>query len=513
MATTVARRARVDEGDVVAFLEDKAFGTLRRIDTQAAHIFLTEDRAWKIKRPVDLGFLDFSSPAKRRQALEAELELNRRTAPDLYLGVHAVTRDISGKLALNGTGEAVDWVLEMRRFSDDALLDRRAENHALNFDLLRRVADAVQRFHDQAEIAWDAVPEDDLRAVISGNDARFEATTAVLLRERTTALTRAHRTMLRQCEPLLGVRAARGRVRHVHGDLHLRNIAVIDGHTLLFDCLESDTRLATIDVTYDLSFLLMDLWHRGLCNEANAVYNRYVDLSPEDEDAGALLPLFLSLRAAIRAHVLATQALQGDDAAGLQARSYLDQAIDLIRPVKPCLIALGGLSGTGKSTLARSLGGLVGSAPGARILRSDVLRKRAAGLKPEQSLPRSTYTPAAAQKSYTRLADAAARQLENGVSVIVDAAFAEAEQRQAIVQVADRADAPFEGLWLRAGIETRLQRVRRRAHDASDADEAVARMQRDADLEDAGPWRTLVTNGAPEQVAADARGLLHQSLT
>lgn len=511
MATASAQCDIPDDRALVAYLEYEAFGHTKRIDTHAAHIFLSDDRAWKIKQRVDLGFLDFSTPDKRKAALQAELDLNRRTAPDLYLALHSLTRTDDG-FSIDGSGPIVDWALEMRRFPDDALLDHRAQTAQLDTPLLMQVAEVVQAFHDTAEIAWDAFPEIDLLDVIAGNDARFNAVVSVLPRKQTLALTGRQSSALHALTALLATRAARGRVRHVHGDLHLRNIAIIKGVPVPFDCLEFDTRLATIDVAYDLAFLLMDLWHRGLCNEANIVYNRYTDLSPEDEDAGALLPLFLSLRASIRAHVLATQALQGDEDARAQATSYLDLAIDLLRLAPPRLVAIGGLSGTGKSTVARMLGGLIGSAPGARILRSDVLRKRTAGLKPEQKLPRSAYTPEAAKKAYHLLADAVEGRLEAGTSVIVDAAFADRAQRDLLTGVAASIAVPFDGLCLYAALETRLERVRNRASDASDADEAVVRAQPEIDLAGDSRWNALAADGSPGTVAANARALLSHAL-
>ena len=494
---------------LVAFLQNRAFGPTRRIDTHAAHVFLSPDRAWKIKRPVNLGFLDFSTVEKRHHALQAELELNRRTAPQLYLALHRVIRTGPGAFAIDGDGEIVDWILEMHRFPDDALLAHIAEAGQLEPLLLVQLADAVLGLHREAAIVTGEDGCSDLWAVVEGNADRLGRLAEILPMERSHQLIHAHRTALLRHRGLLRARATAGRIRRGHGDLHLRNVAVIDDRPVLFDCLEFDEALASIDVLYDLAFLLMDLWHCGLRNEANTVHNRYLDLSAIDERGAVLMPFFMSLRATIRAHIAATRSLEGAEGARTEALAYLDLAIHLLDPARPRLVAIGGLSGTGKSTLARMLGGLVDQAPGARILRSDVLRKRALGLTPEAHLPVSQYTQAATERSYRGLRTEASRHLADGNSVIADATFADVGERIAMIDVALGAGIPFTGLWLEAPIETRVQRVRGRRTDASDADEAVARAQAEVELGDNEPWHILKVDDAPDVIAACARAMLH----
>jgi hypothetical protein len=372
-----------------------AFGrttNARRIETHAASIFLFEDRVWKLKRPVQLSYLDFSTPAKRHAALAEELRLNRRTAPELYLQLHSITSS-EGILALDGTGEVVDYVLEMKRFPDGALLADRASPGTLADSVWQRLTQSILRFH----AAEKPVPGLDgaarLRKIVEGNATSMARIPHYLDSEAADALTACHLAAIADNHALLDRRAHDGRIRHVHGDLHLGNIALIDGEPTMFDCIEFDADLATNDVLYDLAFLLMDLWERGMRHEANVVFNYYLDRSPEDEAALALLPLFMSVRATIRAHVMAVQAADrhGDNAAS-RARDYLMLAGQLMEGGAPRLLAIGGLSGTGKSTLARSIGGGIGRAPGARILRSDVLRKRLAGVTPETRLDGSAYS-------------------------------------------------------------------------------------------------------------------------
>jgi predicted kinase len=237
--------------------------------------------------------------------------------------------------------------------------------------------------------------------------------------------------------PTLAARAAAGRVRRCHGDLHLKNLCLWRGRVTPFDALEFDEALATIDTGYDLSFLLMDLWHRLGRAAANRVLNRYVARTGDAGLAGALPP-WLSLRAAIRAHA------EGGGVAGLE---YLALAEAALRPAAPRLVAVGGLPGTGKTRLARALAPDLGAAPGALVLRSDEIRKRRHGVPPEQRLPASAYAPAENAAVFAELAALAGEAVRGGHAVIADAAFLRPEERAAIEAAAS--GAPFRGLWLR----------------------------------------------------------------
>jgi len=276
---------------------------------------------------------------------------------------------------------------------------------------------------------------------------------------------------------LLDRRAAAGKVRRGHGDLHLRNVCLFEGRPTLFDCLEFSDELASVDVLYDLAILLMDLEHRGRADFANLVLNRYLDLTGEDEGLAAM-PLFLSSRAAIRAHVTAAsmqRAMQHEAKEGLaaEARSYLNLSGLLLRPRSCRLVAIGGLSGTGKSTLAAALAPSLG----ARVLRSDVIRKRLFGVAPEIRLPASAYTPKVSRRVYQTLRQEAAAALVAGYSVIIDAVSLKPAERQSLVAVAEAAGVPFTGVWLAAPSAAMLRRLRARRHDASDASPEVLAQQ------------------------------------
>lgn len=500
--------------DVEAWLQSgAAFAGGRpplRIDTHAASIFLAEDRAWKLKRPVRFPFLDFSTPDRRRAALEEEVRLNRRTAPDLYIGVHAINRTPDGILSLDGQGAPVDWLMEMRRFPDEALLAHRADGGALPNHLLQELADEIADFHAKAEIDRGGDGSGRLRAVVQGNAASMVRFSSLLDPSEASTLTARLLALVERHAGLLDARAEAGRVRHGHGDLHLANIAVIEGRPTLFDCLEFDASLATTDVLYDLAFLLMDLWQRRLRREASIVFNRYLDRSALDEEAILLLPLFMSIRATVRAHVMAAQAAgKQQPTAADQARRYLALAQALIEPAAARLIAIGGLSGSGKSTLARQVAGEIGPAPGARVLRSDVLRKRLAGVDPETPLAPSAYTAAASDRVYQELCRLAGQALAGGSCVIADAVFGRDEERGAVMAVAERAGCRFDGFWLDLGEAERIGRIEGRGPDASDADAGVARRQSASLAPPEAGWVILpVTDVAEtaERLCANLRG-------
>ncbi|MGE4432136.1 MAG: AAA family ATPase [Sphingobium sp.] len=518
-------------GRVAGWIESGApFGgqAVRRVETHAAFIFLCGDRAWKLKKPVRFGYLDFSTVEKRREALAAELRLNRRTAPQLYLGLHRVTcGDEARAFSLDGDGQVVDWLLEMRRFPDDALLADRAGKGLIDDALMRDLADHVVALHDGAPVVRCSDGAARLRRVVEGNAASMAAFPALLEEGKARRLTERLLTLIDRHAALLDRRGRQGQVRHGHGDLHLGNIALVDGRPVAFDCLEFDAALATADVLYDLCFLMMDLCERGLIHAANLLFNRYFDLSPEQEGAVGLLPLFMAVRASIRAHVLAAQAGQGgqagDDRAEIahHARHYLDFALLLLEGAEDGteggatlrLIAIGGLSGTGKSTLARALGGEIGPPPGARILRSDILRKRLAGVAPEERLPPETYTQEASRKVYAGLDHLAKQALQAGWPVLADAVFAMAEEREGIAGIAKAQGARFDGLWLTLCEEERVTRIEARQGearqgDASDADADVARMQTKWRHDQPENWAILKAGGDFSGLAARARRAL-----
>lgn len=285
-------------------------------------------------------------------------------------------------------------------------------------------------------------------------------------------------------------RAASGFVRRCHGDLHLGNLCLWQGRPVLFDALEFDEALATIDVAYDLAFLLMDLEHRLDRSAANRVLNRYVARTGDADLVGGL-PVFLSMRAMVRAHVEAQSGHAG------HVDRYLTAAARYLEPHPPVVIAVGGLPGTGKSTLARALAPALGAAPGALVVRSDEIRKRQHGAAPEKRLPRSAYTEEKSADVFAELARLVGVAARYGHAVIADATFMDLAHRSMVEKAAKRAGVKFVGVWLYAPRETLEQRIAARVGDASDATVAVLRA---AAHDDPGPggWHAVdASDGAP----------------
>jgi aminoglycoside phosphotransferase family enzyme/predicted kinase len=456
--------------------------SVERIDTHASIVFLAGERAYKLKRAVLFDYLDFSTADKRHVLCEAEVQLNRRTAPSLYRGVVAITRREDGSYAVGGKGTPVDWLVEMNRFPQEALFDRLASTGHLDLELMSPLAAAIAAFHISAEHRADHGGKAGMSWVIEGNAAGFaEFGRACLEPSASYRVTDESCRELDRRAALLEQRRESGFVRQCHGDLHLRNIVLLDGRPTLFDGVEFNDEISCTDVLYDLAFLLMDLWRRRLPRHANAVWNRYL-ADTGDLDGVPLLPLFLSCRAAVRAKTSATAAqLQKDvprrnELHGL-AREYLAMAGQLLHPPDPSIIAVGGLSGSGKSTLALGLAPLVGAVPGAVVLRSDETRKRLCGVTLLEHRGPEGYSSQVSERVYATLAERAAVTVRGGHSAVVDAVYAWPSDRQIIEEVAAAASVPFIGLWLEAPEPVLVARTERRRNDPSDADADVIHMQ------------------------------------
>ncbi|HMF05552.1 MAG TPA: phosphotransferase, partial [Methylocella sp.] len=304
------------QSDVLAFLADPAAHGLRepikRIDTHGASVFLAGQDVYKVKRAVRFPFMDFSTLEKRRFACERELAVNRVNAPDLYLGIVPISRD-ADRLKFGG-GDIVEWAVHLRRFDENRTLDRLAEQGSLDKGIVAKLARAAALSHSCAPIAASTGARLALRGQIEETLTSLAAAPDIFARESVKNLRNAMSQAFAQNEILLLEREKLGQVRRCHGDLHLRNIALIDGAPVLFDAIEFDESLATCDVLYDFAFLLMDLWTRGLRRQANLLFNRYLWICDDLEGqllGLSLLPLFLSLRAAIRAKVVILQPGEG----------------------------------------------------------------------------------------------------------------------------------------------------------------------------------------------------------
>jgi uncharacterized protein len=520
---------------VLAFLADPAThdgAAVKRIDTHAAAVFLAGARAFKVKRAVRFPFLDYSTLDKRKQACEAELRINRPLAAEIYRRVLPITREPGGQLELDGAGTPVEWAVEMRRFDENATLDHLAQAGKIDAGLADALGSAVagaqqvaQNKAGQDKTAQDKAAQNTAAAVeparwikaladyIEEHVAAFGERPDLFPAAEVDALARASRAAHARIHPLLSERGQRGLIRRIHGDLHLGNVVLLDGRPVLFDAIEFSALIASGDLLYDLAFLLMDLTERGLKPAANIVLNRYLieTKRAEDLDALAALPLFLSMRAAIRAKVsaarLAHVVSEDRPAIEMSARKYFDFARRFIEPAPPVMMAVGGLSGTGKSVLARALAADLEPAPGAVVLRSDIERKALFGKDEGERLPEDAYTEAVTARVFATLADKARRALAAGHSAIVDAVFSKPQERMLMEQSAAVLGVPFNGLFLHADLGTRIARVGMRGRDASDADAAVARQQESYDLGRL-EWTRIDASGTPDETLARARAAL-----
>jgi uncharacterized protein len=471
-----------DQAETVAFLTRETGAA--PIETHISYVFPGPDTVWKLKKAVRLPFLDFTEIDARRHFCERELALNTSAAPGLYRDVVPIVRRTDGSLAAGGSGEIVDWAVRMAPMPAGDFLDVRAARGGLSPALLDQIADAVAAWHLSLPPLSDTRP--DMEAIARGN--MRSATEAGLPDREVTAWHDTMRAELRACATWRDARIAAGFVRRCHGDLHLGNLCLWHGRPVLFDALEFDEALATIDVAYDLAFLLMDLEHRVDRAAANRVLNRYVARTG-DADLVRGLPAFLSMRAMIRAHVEARSRHTN------RVGAYLAAAAGYLEPCEPLVIAIGGLPGTGKSTLARALAPSLGAAPGALVPRSDEIRKRQHGVEPEQRLPASAYTKAKSAAVFTDLASLTRIAAQGGHAVIADATFMDPTHRSMIEAAAKQAVVRFIGVWLTAPLAVLEKRVAARTGDASDATVEVVRS---AVKGDPGPgaWRAVDASDA-----------------
>ncbi|NNE24036.1 MAG: AAA family ATPase [Rhizobiales bacterium] len=486
------------------------------IETHAALIFLAGKSAYKIKKAVIYPYLDFSALDKRKAACDRELEINQPHAPQIYLDVVPICQAHSGKLTIGGPGDVVEWAIHMNRFSDDALLARVIEDGRAETPLFMTLADEITRYHDKAARIVDATGAERISAIIAELcDAFGSANNIIGTRQHACFSTEMDR-QLEGVRHRLDERSQRGYVRRCHGDLHLHNIVVLDGKPVLFDAIEFDEEIATIDVLYDLAFLIMDLEVHHLRREANIVLNHYIANSADVTNIAGLqaLPLFLACRAGIRAMVALTRLGQAKSEAARalarkEATDYFASALQFLERQRPQLICIGGLSGTGKTTVARLLAPQFGSAPGALHLRSDVERKLLFGVPETQHLDASAYTGEVNEKVYGNLMHKAKLALLAGSSVIVDAVFLDEAERDHAQAVARDAGAPFDGLWLEASEGSMIERVTDRTGDASDADAAVVRKQLKRPADNIN-WHRINADGTLDQTLSNCSVALIQ---
>jgi uncharacterized protein len=511
-----------DQSDVIAFLDKpesyqeylpvSAGYSVTRIDTHGAAVFLVGAHAFKMKRAVYFEYMDFSTIERRKLCCQAELTHNRRTSPEIYKKVVAIVRLPSGELAFGKDGDVVEWLVEMNRFDENQVFDRKAIRGDLDAGLVSQTADMICDFFEQIDVRsepgiCDTIPE------IVEETARqlMDGVPDVFSQSEVNTLIDGQRRISKSLLDDLDRRRRDGFVRLCHGDLHLRNICLFDNRPMLFDAIEFNDRLAISDVLYDLAFLLMDLLHRNLKPHANLILNRYLERTGDD-DGLVLLALYLSVRAGIRSFTaIPAAASQTDrqvaDRVRSGAREYLELSTSFLKETGPVLVGIGGLSGSGKSTVAKDLAPELPGPVGAVVLRSDVIRKTMLGFQPTETLGPEGYTPGVTGKVYDCLLNRASAILASGHSVIVDAVQARENERSALANIAADQDIPFFGIWLETPPSIMSERIEARTNDASDADTRVLAMQLDFDT---GPvsWSRVDSSGTRELTLKVVKGLI-----
>jgi aminoglycoside phosphotransferase family enzyme/predicted kinase len=462
------------------------------VETPISAVFVGRLTAWKLKKAVRMPFADFTAIDDRHRLLLRELELNKPFAPALYRDVAAIVRTKHDTLAITPEPEGcpvLDWVLRMAPVPENWFCTHPDALAQLTPPRLEALADLIATRHGALAPVegWDSAGA--LNAVIEEN--------VVSAREAglpDAQVARWHDAAKREAQarrPWLQARAEAGFVRRAHGDLHLGNILLWQGTPMPFDALEFDEAMATIDLGYDIAFLLMDLAVTLDRTAANCVLNRYI---ARTGDIGLLagLPLFMGLRAMVRAHVLARGGHE-------KAAAYLDAALQHLEDgagAPALVVAVGGLPGSGKSTLARRIAPTLGPSPGAAILRSDAIRKRQHGLAPEQRLPAAAYTEEANRAVMEELIAGIRAGAAGRHTIIADATFMDLAWREAAEQAAREAGARFHGIWLDASLPVLEARVAARRNDVSDASVDVLRAAAKADTGTISWTRVDATDGA-----------------
>lgn len=475
------------------------------IETHISSVIVSKGFVYKFKKPLNLGFLDFSTLEKRHFYCDEELRLNRRLSPDLYLDVLPVYGSAEAP-SLQQQGEVLEYLVRMKPFPQQAQLDRLLHQQQLSHEQILQFARFIADFHQSAEFADRGLdfgkPEQVMKPVLENFQQIGEREQRVDIVLRLDRLKQWSEGFMQQHENLFLQRKQKGYIRECHGDLHLRNLAWMDGAPLAFDCIEFDPNLYWIDVINDIAFLLMDLYDQRQQELAQSFLNQYLEMTGDFQGL-TLLRFYMLYRALVRAKIEAITAQQSGIAENTRRQAlhnferYLALGETLTETVQPLLIIMHGPSASGKSTLSRQFAGALP----AMVLRSDVERKRLFGKSAEQSMAsdfgQGIYSDEATQKTYDVLRELAATIIDAGYSVIIDATFNKPAQRQVFQQLAQQKSCRFVILDLKVPESVLRQRVLQRRGDVSDADIEVLKQQ-------LANWQPLQTHELSLAIEIDA---------
>ncbi len=451
------------------------------VETHCAWVLLTGDFAYKIKKPVNFGFLNFSTLEKRRFYCAEEVRLNRRFAPAIYLDVVAITGQ-PDRPQMAGSGSVLEYAVRMRQFADDRLLSQLAERKQLDASHIDQLVDQVVDFHQSTQRASPDAPYGEPQQIhhwVSENFQHIRPSLKTAGRiGQLDGIQQGVEAERNRIEALLTRRKQDGYIRECHGDLHLGNITLIDGKVTLFDCIEFNPELRWIDVFSDVAFLVMDLDDRHYRNFAFHFLNAYLHRSGDYQGLG-VLRYYMVYRALVRAKVamLRRQQAARDSAlfgtADAEYSQYIQLAESYLAPGQAALLITCGLSGSGKSTVARQLC----EASGMIQIRSDIERKRMSGLeardKSRSGLDEGLYSASQTEKTYRRLAELATGVLQAGYSVIVDATFLQRKYRDVFRRLAEKHKVPFTIVQCVATDKELEQRIQARGLEGGDPSEAT----------------------------------------
>lgn len=471
----------------LAYPEDERPSQVEMRETHISWLFFTERHVYKVKKPVDFGFLDFSSLEDRHSFCREEVRLNRRISPDVYLGVVEIRND-DGRHRIAGAatqGELVDYAVKMRRLPEDRWLERLLERGEADERLARRIARRIAAFHADAQTT-DIGGIDTVRFNTRENFAQTRGYVGTALDAATYDVVRAYtRGFLHARRELFVRRSEGGRVRDCHGDLHAGQVCVENGIDFI-DCIEFNKRFRFSDVAADLAFLAMDLDHWNRQDLSRALVDEYVEIS-EDEELRQVLGFYKCYRAYTRGKV---HGLRLDDPdlpeerrpeVMATAASYFELARRYAAVDGPLLVVMAGLMGTGKTSLAESLAPRLE----AEVLSSDPIRKELAGIEAEERAfddwGAGIYSEEFTQRTYDELHRRAAGHLDRGERVVLDASYRERRRRRAARELARRSDSPFllvETVAPDRMVEQRLATRHRDGSDVSDGRLELYRQQK-----------------------------------
>ena len=469
---------------------DHPVSHIELIETHISWVLLTGEFAYKIKKPVNFVFLDFSTLEKRHECCEQELRLNRRLAARIYLEVVSITGTPS-RPQVSGDGDIFEYAVKMRQFPQSVQLDNMLAAEKLTADHIDAIARMVARFHQTTEVSDDSMDFGNKQMVYQPVEENFsqikENLDNGLHTDKLDLLAKWCSAEFSRLEAVFEQRKHDGFIRECHGDMHLRNLVWYENQAMAFDCIEFNSALRWIDVISEVAFLVMDLQDRKQPILANRFLNTYLEISGDYEGL-SVLPFYLCYRALVRAKVNTLRLAQKDLSMAerkntlTELDSYLELALTYTEQTKPKLIIMRGLSASGKSTVSQQLLEKMG----AIRIRSDVERKRLFDTlstdnnldnKKPNEVDSGIYTKNASQQTYAKLAELASAVIDAGYDVIVDAAFLMHEQRESFQALAKRLTVPYIIIELNASAECLRQRISKRQHDVSDADLTILEHQ------------------------------------